>query len=103
MKTGHIIGATPWKQQIMQIIGVLAASITIGIVLNILHAAYTIGSDNLPAPQATLMKSVAEGVFSGNLPWNMVWAGGLIGLVIIILDVIQEKRNAARTQKKISH
>ena len=94
LKTGHIIGATPWKQQIMQIIGTLSASITLGIVLNILHTAYTIGSDNLPAPQATLMKSVAEGVFSGNLPWNMVLAGGIIGLFIIILDIIQEKRKA---------
>ena len=94
LKTGHIIGATPWKQQIMQIIGTLSASITLGIVLNILHTAYTIGSDNLPAPQATLMKSVAEGVFSGNLPWNMVWIGGIIGIFIIILDTIQEKRKA---------
>ena len=94
LKTGHIIGATPWKQQIMQIVGTLAAAATIGVVLNILHEAYTIGSDNLSAPQATLMKSVAEGVFSGNLPWNMVLAGFIIGLIIIILDVIQEKRKA---------
>ncbi len=94
LKTGHIIGATPWKQQIMQIVGTLAAAATIGIVLNILHEAYTIGSDNLSAPQATLMKSVAEGVFSGNLPWNMVLAGFIIGLIIIIIDVIQEKRKA---------
>jgi len=94
LKTGHIIGATPWKQQIMQIIGTLAASVTLGVVLNILHTAYIIGSDNLPAPQAMLMKSVAEGVFSGNLPWNMVLAGSIIGLVIIALDIIQEKRQA---------
>ena len=66
-----------------------------GLVLDILHTAYTIGSANLPAPQATLMKSVAEGVFSGGLPWEMVGAGALIGIFIIFLDVIQEKRGAS--------
>ena len=71
LKTGHIVGATPWKQQIMQMVGVLSAAAVLGLVLNILHTAYTIGSDTLPAPQATLMQSVAEGVFAKNLPWNM--------------------------------
>ncbi len=91
LKTGHIVGATPWKQQIMQVIGTLSAAVVLGLVLDILHTAYTIGSPELSAPQATLMKSVAEGVFNGNLPWGMVIIGAIIGIVIIILDIHQEK------------
>lgn len=95
LKTGHIVGATPWKQQIMQIVGTLSAAAVLGLVLDILHTAYTIGSADFPAPQATLMKSVAEGVFSGGLPWGMVQIGAIIGIIIIILDVMQEKRGSS--------
>jgi putative OPT family oligopeptide transporter len=91
LKTGHIVGATPWKQQVMQIIGVLSASVVLGLVLDILHTAYTIGSPTLSAPQATLMKSVADGVFTGNLPWNMVGFGAIIGILIILIDLRQER------------
>ena len=94
LKPGHLIGATPWKQQVMQIIGVLSAAIVLGLVLDILHTAYTIGSPTLSAPQATLMKAVAEGVFQGNLPWDMVIIGAVIGLIIIALDIRQEKRGS---------
>lgn len=92
LKTGYLVGATPWKQQVMQIVGTLAAALALGLTLDILHTAYVIGSDTLPAPQATLMKSVADGVFNGNLPWNFVIVGALIGVAIIILDQIQLKR-----------
>ena len=91
LKTGHIVGATPWKQQIMQIIGVLSAAVILGLVLDILHTAYTIGSPTLSAPQATLMKSVADGVFTGNLPWTMVGFGAIIGVIIILIDLRQER------------
>lgn len=91
LKTGHLVGATPWKQQVMQVIGVLSAAIVLGIVLDILHTAYTIGSPTLSAPQATLMKAVAEGVFQGNLPWNFVIMGAIIGVIIIAMDVRQER------------
>jgi len=91
LKTGHLVGATPWKQQVMQIIGVLSAAIVLGLVLDILHTAYTIGSPTLSAPQATLMKAVAEGVFQGNLPWDMVIMGAVIGVIIIALDIRQER------------
>jgi len=91
LKTGHLVGATPWKQQVMQIIGVLSAAIVLGLVLDILHTAYTIGSPTLSAPQATLMKAVAEGVFQGNLPWDMVIMGAIIGVIIIALDIRQER------------
>ena len=94
LKTGYIVGATPWKQQIMQVIGVLSAAIVLGLVLDILHTAYTIGSPSLSAPQATLMKSVADGVFKGNLPWNFVYIGAAIAIIIIILDIRQEKRES---------
>ena len=91
LKTGHILGATPWKQQVMQIIGTLSSALILGLVLDILHTAYTIGSPTLSAPQATLMKSVAEGVFSGDLPWLMVGLGCIIGLIIISIDLRQKK------------
>lgn len=91
LKTGHILGATPWKQQVMQVVGTISAAIVLGLVLDILHTAYTIGSPTLSAPQATLMKSVAEGVFQGNLPWTMVTLGGIIGILIVLLDVRQER------------
>ncbi|HJL85256.1 MAG TPA: oligopeptide transporter, OPT family, partial [Candidatus Marinimicrobia bacterium] len=94
LKTGYIVGATPWKQQVMQVVGVLSAAVVLGLVLDILHTAYVIGSPTLSAPQATLMKSVADGVFTGNLPWNMVLFGAIIGVVIIAIDVRQEKRGS---------
>ncbi len=94
LKTGYILGATPWKQQIMQVIGTLSAAAVLGLILDILHTAYTIGSQTLPAPQAMLMKSVAVGVFSGDLPWEMVQYGAMIGMLIIILDTIQEARKS---------
>ena len=62
-----------------------------GLVLDILHTAYTIGSPTLSAPQATLMKSVSDGVFTGNLPWNFVFIGGIIAIVLILIDLRQEK------------
>ena len=91
LKTGYILGATPWKQQVMQVVGTISAAVVLGLVLDILHTAYTIGSPTLSAPQATLMKSVAEGVFQGNLPWTMVILGGIIGVLIVLLDVRQER------------
>ena len=91
LKTGHIVGATPWKQQVMQIIGTLSAALVLGLVLDILHTAYIIGSPTLSAPQATLMKSVADGVFTGNLPWTMVGIGAMIGVIIILIDLRQER------------
>jgi len=87
LKAGRIVGATPWKQQIMQIIGTITAACVLGLTLDILHSAYTIGSEKLSAPQATLMKSIAEGVFKGDLPWNYLIIGALIGVLIIVADI----------------
>ena len=94
LKTGHIVGATPWKQQVMQVVGTISAAVVLGLVLDILHTAYTIGSPTLSAPQATLMKSVADGVFTGNLPWDFVYMGALIAVIIILIDIRQEKRGS---------
>ncbi len=94
LKAGHIIGSTPKKLQIMQVIGVLAAAFTLGPVLNVMHSSYEIGSVDLPAPQAGLMAAVARGVFHGGLPWGIVAIGAAIAVAVIILDVALEARGA---------
>ena len=87
LKAGDIINASPWKQQIMQIIGVVSSATVMGLVLVILHEAYGIG-DGLKAPQANLMKLVSEGIFSNSLPWNMIIIGSIIAALIIIYNII---------------
>lgn len=82
LKTGFLIGATPYKQQIGQFIGVLTSATVVGSVVLLLDAAFTIGSDKLPAPQATLMKLVVEGVMDRNIPWLFVFTG--MGLAAIV-------------------
>ena len=94
LKTGNIVGATPWKQQLMQLVGVSSAALTLGIVLTLLHEAYGIGSSDLPAPQAVLMTNVANGVFAGNLEWGMIYAGAILGIIIILIDQYQAYRKA---------
>lgn len=87
LKTGYILGATPKKQQIGEIIGTLIAALTIGGVLFLLSSAWEFGSAELSAPQATLMKMIVEGVMDGNLPWGLVFIGIFIAVVIEILGV----------------
>ena len=87
LKTGYIVGATPWRQQIGELIGVIASAIAIGGILYLLNAAWGYGSTELPAPQATLMKMIVEGVMGGNLPWNLVFAGAFIGIVVEVLGI----------------
>ena len=94
LKTGNIVGATPWKQQLMQLVGVISSAMTLGIVLILLHEAYGIGGSDLPAPQAVLMTNVAKGVFAGDLEWGMIYAGAVIGVLIILLDQYQLRRGA---------
>lgn len=90
LKAGHLLGATPKRQQIMQIVGVSAAAIPLGFVLQLLHNAYTIGSQDLAAPQAGLMASVAGAIFgtAEKLPMNMLVIGAIIAVVLIALDEI---------------
>lgn len=87
LKTGYLVGATPVKQQIGEMIGVVASAFTIGGVLYLLNMAWGYGSSELPAPQATLMKMVVEGVMEGNLPWNLVFAGVAVATIIEILQL----------------
>lgn len=87
LKTGYIVGATPMKQQMGELIGVVVSALAIGGVLYLLSAAWGYGSAELPAPQATLMKMVVEGVMGGNLPWPLVFCGAAIAVVMEILQV----------------
>jgi putative OPT family oligopeptide transporter len=95
LKCGQLVGSTPYKQQIMQIVGVLVAAVAMAPVLNLLNDAYHIGSDGLPAPQANLMGTVAQGVFEGNLPWTVIGIGAAIAAAVIVIDVFLERRRAS--------
>jgi len=87
LKTGYIVGATPVRQQVGELIGALVYAVAIGGVLYLLNAAWGYGTPALPAPQATLMKMVVEGVMGGNLPWTLVFAGVGIAIVVEILGI----------------
>lgn len=87
LKTGYIIGATPKKQQYGEIVGVIVSGIAIAGILYLLNSAWGYGSKELPAPQATLMKLIIEGVMNGNLPWNLVYMGIFLALVMEILQI----------------
>lgn len=87
LKTGYIVGATPYRQQIGELIGVVASAIVIGFVLWLLNESWGYGSPELPAPQAILMKLVVEGVMNGNLPWLLVFAGVAIAVLAEILRI----------------
>ncbi len=87
LKTGYILGATPKKQQIGELIGALISAFTIGGVLILLDSAWGFGTKDLAAPQATLMKMIVEGVMDGNLPWALVFIGIFIAIVVEILGI----------------
>jgi putative OPT family oligopeptide transporter len=87
LKTGFLVGATPKKQQYGEIIGAIAAALAIGGVLTLLNTAWGFGSTELPAPQATLMRLVIEGVMGGNLPWSLIFIGVGIGVAIELLGL----------------
>ena len=87
LKTGYILGATPKKQQIGELIGAVVSAVTIGGVLVLLDSAWGFGTTELAAPQATLMKMIIEGVMQGNLPWALVFIGVFIAIVVEILGI----------------
>jgi putative OPT family oligopeptide transporter len=87
LKAGYILGATPRKQQLAELLGVLIPSLALGYTVYILNQAYTIGSSAMPAPQATLMAMIVKGVISGDLPYALVGVGIVIGLVMAMLRV----------------
>jgi putative OPT family oligopeptide transporter len=100
LKCGYIVGATPWKQQVMLAIGAASSALVMAPVLNLLLKAYGIGvptaehPDPLIAPQATLMASVAKGMFGGQLPWGMISIGGAIGAAVIAWDLWLKRRGS---------
>ena len=87
LKSGYILGATPKKQQIGEVIGVVASALAIGGTLYLLDKAYGFGTDELAAPQATLMKLIVEGVMDANLPWALVFAGAGIAVVVEVIGI----------------
>jgi putative OPT family oligopeptide transporter len=101
LKCGYIVGATPWRQQVMLAIGAVSSALVMAPVLNLLADAYGIGiateakPNPLAAPQATLMAAVSKGMFGGELPWDMIAIGALIGIAIITLDEFLKARGSS--------
>ena len=87
LKTGFLLGATPRRQQIGELIGVVVSAVTIGGVMMLLNHAWQFGSEALAAPQATLMKMITEGVMEGNLPWTLIFIGVFIGVAVEFMGV----------------
>ena len=87
LKTGYILGSTPKKQQIGEVVGVVAAALAIGGTLYLLDSAWGFGSGELAAPQATLMKLIIEGVMDGNLPWALVFIGVFLAIVAELIGI----------------
>jgi len=94
LKTGQLVDATPWRQQVALVIGVIAGSAVIPVILNLLNKAYGfagsplhgISANPLAAPQATLISTIASGVVGGNLQWGLIGIGGLLGAALVVVD-----------------
>jgi putative OPT family oligopeptide transporter len=100
LKAGQLVGATPWRQQVMLCVGVIVSAAVMAPVMNVLLFAYGIGEPShpgvkaLPAPQANLVRSVAEGMFGGTLPVGMIAIGAAVGASIIVLDLYLKRRRS---------
>jgi uncharacterized oligopeptide transporter (OPT) family protein len=100
LKAGYLVGATPWRQQVMLAIGSVSCALVMAPVLNMLASSYGIGPrtpehpQSLEAAQANLMASVAKGMFGGHLPWGMIGIGAGIGVAVIIFDSILKAKKA---------
>ena len=105
LKTGQLVGATPWKQQVALVIGVIFGSIIIPPVLGLMNTAFgfagapNAGENALAAPQASLISSLVQGVMGGDLRWDLIGIGALIGAVAIVIDLVLRRvsRNSARS------
>ncbi|MDX2110759.1 MAG: oligopeptide transporter, OPT family [Verrucomicrobiota bacterium] len=101
LKSGHILGATPWRQQVYQFVGVTGGALVVPLVLAVLDKGYGVGrivhADVAPlaAPQATLMRDITGGIFGASLNWNYILIGMALAVVLIILDEVQRARNAS--------
>ncbi|WP_425998357.1 OPT family oligopeptide transporter [Caulobacter sp. DWR1-3-2b1] len=106
LKTGQLVDATPWKQQVALVIGVLAGSLVIPVMLELLNRSNgftgapnlstVVGAENLGAPQATLISTLAKGVMGGVLPWNLLGIGAAIGLGLVLVDILVRRFSAQR-------
>jgi putative OPT family oligopeptide transporter len=102
LKTGQLVGATPWKQQVALVIGVLFGSLVIGPVLDVLSTSFGFqgtpgaGPNALAAPQAALISSLANGVLGGDIRWDLIGSGALIGVVVIIIDELLARTSRYR-------
>ena len=106
LKTGQLVDATPWKQQVALVIGVLAGSLVIPVMLELLNRSNGFtgapnlstvpGAENLGAPQATLISTLAKGVMGGVLPWNLLGIGAAIGLGLVVIDILVRRVSAQK-------
>ena len=87
LNTGYLVGATPRKQQIGELIGVVFSALSIGYILLLLNEAWKFGSDTIPAPQATLMKLIAQGGIHGDLPWTLIFIGGAVSIAFELAGI----------------
>lgn len=87
LNTGYLVGATPRKQQIGELIGVVFSALSIGYILILLNEAWQFGSDTIPAPQATLMKLIAQGGINGDLPWTLIFVGGAVSIAFELAGI----------------
>lgn len=105
LKTGQLVGATPWKQQVSLVIGVIFGSLVIPPVMGLMASAFGFvgapgaGEDALAAPQAGLMSSVAQGIFGDSLDWGLIGLGALIGVGIIVIDEVLSRTTAKRARR----
>ena len=101
LKTGQLVGATPWRQQVALVYGVIFGAIVIPPVLDLLNTAYGFagapgaGPDALAAPQAALISALATGVLGGDLNWQLIGIGAAVGVAVIILDELLGKAEQA--------
>lgn len=103
LKTGQLVAATPWRQQTALIVGVVAGAIVIPLILNLLNTAFGfeggpagIADEPLAAPQATLISALARGVIGGDLRWDLIGLGAVIGVAVILLDVALNRATKGR-------
>ncbi len=105
LKTGQLVGATPWRQQAALMVGILAGAAVIPPVLNLLNAAYgfagpfratTLATSPLPAPQATLISDLAHGVLGGDLDWSLLGIGAAVGVALLLLDTVRRRAGRLR-------
>jgi putative OPT family oligopeptide transporter len=105
LKTGQLVGAAPWRQQVALILGIIAGSLVIPPILNLLAQAYgfagapnaaTVAAKPLPAPQASLISTLALGVIGGTLDWTMIGIGAVLGAIVVAVDSLLARRNLMR-------